>query len=159
MEVNVKVFDRGNVALRLRNIAILVPEEARKQMHRATENIVKLAKLQAPEHTGALAGSIRIEKSYGVRGRLQLDVVMGGPTLMRHNGKLIDLDEYALEIHENYEEIHPTPGKRTQEKMARHPEVNIGSKFLTRAGEGQEERLTKILAVAITQIIRMEKMT
>lgn len=159
MEVKVKVFDRGNVALRLRNIAVLVPEESRKQMHRAATNIAALAKLQAPEHTGALAGSIRIEKSYGARGRLQLDVVMGGPTLIRDNGRLIDLDEYALEIHENYEQIHPTPGKNTQAKMAANPGVEIGSKFLTRAAEGQEERLSKVLAAAITQIIRTEKMT
>ena len=111
-----------------------------------------------PEDEGLLRDSIRIEKSYGDRGRLQIDIVAGGQTVTTSRGRTIDLDQYAVLVHEAYEtQVAPYgPGENTARKMARHPDAIIGSGFLTRAGEKERENIERVLGEEITRIIMRE---
>lgn len=150
MEVKIRAAGFGEVRSMLRSIGEKVPDIARGTFKRAAERIVKQAKINVPEETGALMDSIRIEKTYGDRGRLQIDIVAGGG----------ELDQYALLVHEAYETAVAYvkgPGKRTLEKMAEHPEAQIGSGFLRRAAEEEETRITRVLGQEITKIIEREQ--
>lgn len=111
-----------------------VSDGARKKMHAGAARIVKEARLNAPRDDGELEDSIRIEKDYGFRGRLQLNIVMGGFV------RGVNVDSYAMEVHENYEGM-GKPGANTLAKMAANPGRYIGSKFLERAAAKEEPRL------------------
>lgn len=143
----------SKVVTGLHNIGIMVPENARKVMRRAAERIVRNAKLYVPEETGALKESIRLEASYGIRGRLQINVIAGGQSVINANGRLISLDQYAGIIHELYDDM--KPGPRTREKMAANP-GKVGARFLSRAAAEEESRLQRDLIASVTQTIKSE---
>lgn len=129
----------GAVAQELRHTGERVVENARKVMHRAAARIVKGAKLRAPVDEHNLEESIHIEKTYGERGRLQIDVVAGGFV----NGR--DVDEYAVIMHESDYKL----GKGSQAKQDANPGVQVGSKFLERAAEVEEEVLDRVMIAAV----------
>ncbi len=115
-------------------------------MRRAASNVVETAKEYVPEDSEALKNSIRIESDRaGINGRLQIDVVVGGQTVDRDNGEVfmadVDLDQYAMIIHENYEAYEPGP--KTKAKMAGVNGDKVGSRFLSRAAEEEEKKLQK----------------
>jgi hypothetical protein len=148
MNVGMKV-DVSSVMLQLRNIAEKVPDKARKTMHRAADRIVKEAKLNAPVDDGELEDSIRKEIEYERRGRLKIDIVMGGWV------RGVNVDRYAVIIHENYEGmLKHGPGKNTLAKMAANPGRFIGSKFLTRAGDKEKDKLMGDMIVAVQRGIK-----
>lgn len=159
MEVKIRAAGFGEVRTMLRNIAEKVPDIARANFKRSAARIVKQAKINVPEDTTALRESIRIEKSYGTHGRLQIDIIAGADGVVTINGRTVDLDEYALLVHEAYETAVAVngPGKRTAEKMAEHPDAIIGSGFLRRAAEGEEEKITRVMGQEITQLIEREQ--
>jgi uncharacterized membrane protein len=152
VKMKVKVTGMASARMMLRSVGEKVPDTARKQMHRSAARIVKRAQLYVPEDEGNLKNSIRIEKSYGVRGRLQIDVVAGDTTVFNAAGKEIDLNQYAWIIHENYSAMNP--GEKTQAKRAANPEAYIGEKFLERASEEERVALERNLVDAITKIIK-----
>ena len=131
------------VKLMLRNVAERVPDRARKTMHKYADLIVADAKLFVPVDTHNLEESIHKVVSYGFRGRLQIDIEAGGFI----NG--VDVDEYALMIHENYEALHPGAG--TAAKRLANPGVYIGSKYLERAYEKHIDALRADMIVAINE--------
>ena len=141
----------SHVVTSLENIARKVPDNARKTMRRAAERIVRQAKLYVPEDTGTLMNSIRLESSYGVRGRLQINVVAGGAGYATPKGR--PLDQYAAIIHELYDEL--APGPRTLEKMAANP-GKVGARFLSRAAQEEEGAIQDHMIEAITQVIKSE---
>jgi hypothetical protein len=144
----------SRVVTGLHNIGTHVPENARKTMRRAAERIVRRAKLYVPEETGVLMNSIRLESSYGFRGRLQINVVAGGQEEIMRNGRMINLDQYAAIIHEHYD--HMEPGDRTKQKMAENPGVLIGAGFLKRASEEEQPTLNRDMIAAVTKTIKSE---
>lgn len=132
--------------LELRQLGLNAVDGASKQMRRAANNIVETAKEYVPEDSSALKNSIRVEADRsGINGRLQIDVVVGGQIVDRDNGDVfmadVNLDQYALIIHENYEAY--KPGPRTLAKMAGPNGSKVGSHFLSRAAEEEEEKLRK----------------
>lgn len=139
-------FDALKAALR--NVAEKVPETGRKTMHRGADKIEKLAKLQCPHDTGALEDSIHQEVQYEDRGRLAIDIVCGGES----DG--VNVDDYALEVHENYSHMKPGPG--TLAKMAANPGIEIGEKFLTRAVESQSDKLSRDIIEAVILTAKTE---
>lgn len=156
MKGSMKVHGYQAVRQQFRSIGKKVPDAARKQMHRAAERTVERARLYVPEDEQHLRNSIRIEKSYGVRGRLQIDIVVGDMTAVKANGRVIDLNQYAAIIHENYAAMQP--GKRTLEKRAANPGVHIGEKFLERAAEDENEKLQALMVASINAIIERESL-
>ena len=143
----------GAAIVRLRNIAEKVPAGSRQQMHRSAERIVKEAKILVPVDVKALEDSIRIEKTYGERGRLQIDIVAGGQMAVGKNG-LVNLDQYASLVHEAYETAVAYvngAGPETRKKMAAHPDKVIGSKFLERAAEAEEPVLQRNIIAVIME--------
>lgn len=151
--MGMKITGIAGVLAELRNIADIVPANARKTMHRQADVIVKEAKLNTPVDTHNLEESIRKVVSYeGVKGRLKIEVEAGGMV----NGVNVDL--YAMEVHEAYEtSIAPNgPGPGTRAKMAANPGRLIGSKFLERAAESVEKKLRPSMIQAIIRGIRGE---
>lgn len=152
MTPSMKVAGLGAVQTQLRNIARRVPEESRKVMGRKANEIVKLAKLMVPEDTGALMDSIRIERGYETNGgRLFINVVAGNQIVTLENGRQIDLNQYALIVHENYSAM--TPGEKTIAKQRANPSVQVGEKFLTRAAEQVRPTVNTDMYRMIDQII------
>lgn len=152
MKMRMKVQGIASVRMMLRSVGEKVPDTARKQMHRSAARIVKRAQLYVPEDTTALRESIRVEKTYGDRRRLQIDIIAGGAAVVLDGGKGINLDQYAWIIHERYSDMNP--GKKTKEKMAANPGVLIGERFLERANEEEEKKLRNNIIVTINQITR-----
>lgn len=146
-------FSFSRVVTGLNNIGVKVPTNARKTMRRAAERIVRNAKLYVPEDEGNLMNSIRLESSYGVRGRLQINVVVGGQTVISAKGRVINLDQYAAIVHELYDEMQA--GDKTRAKMAENP-GKVGARFLSRAAEEQVGVLQSDMIETITQTIKAE---
>lgn len=158
MKPEIRVTGIGHVQGMLRNIATRVPDAARGQMKRSANRVVQLAQIMVPEDEGLLKNSIRIEKSYGDRGRLQIDIIAGQGRATRANGRIVDLDHYALLVHEAYETaVAPNgPGKLTREKMTANPNVQIGSGFLFRALEKEAEVFNRVMIEVINKVIMEE---
>lgn len=153
MKVGINIAGAGAVIAQLRYAAKAVPDNGRKVMSRSAEKIVKLAQLLVPEDTAALRDSIRIERTYGTNNRLSINVVAGNKIITLENGRTIDLNTYALIVHENYSQM--KPGARTQEKQAANPGVQIGEGFLTRAAEMQVPQATKDMEQSIFKLINV----
>lgn len=151
MKAAIKVTGIKELRVELRNLADRVPNSARGQMRRSAARIVEEAKLNTPVDDRLLEESIRIIRDYGIRGRLEIDIVAGGDTVMNPDGRMVNLDQYATLIHENYEAYNP--GKETLAKMAAHPERIIGSRFLTRAAEAEEKKLERSMIGVIERDI------
>jgi hypothetical protein len=149
---SVKVTGIGTVQTQLRNIARKVPEESRKVLVRKAEQIVALAKIMVPEDTGALMESIRIERGYErPGGRLYINVVVANKVITLENGREIDLNQYALIIHETYSSM--KPGKTTIAKQRSNPSVIVGEKFLTRAADRIGPTINPDMYQVIDQVI------
>lgn len=151
MNLSMKVSGFPQTLTMLRSVGPRVVETARKQMHRSAARVVKLAKQMTPVDERALENSIRIERSYGDSGRLQIDIVAGGQETFRGD-RSVNLDQYAYIIHELYGTM--TPGPETIAKQAANPGVIVGERFLSRAAETEEKKLTPNLVSAVTAIIR-----
>ncbi|RWB95535.1 MAG: HK97 gp10 family phage protein [Mesorhizobium sp.] len=133
------------VKLELRNIADRVTDAARARMKRSADRMVKEAQLNAPVDEHNLEESIRIEKDYAADGRLEIDVIAGGMV----GG--VDVDDYAAEMHENYESYRP--GEGTIEKRLANPGRYVGGKFLERAAEAENEKLPAEIRSDIDKVI------
>lgn len=144
--IEVKVTGVEELMVRLRNIAVKVPDNARKVMHRGADRIVDEARLNAPVDTHDLENSIQKEVAYAGNRRLQIDITVGSAL----SG--YDVDRYAVRVHENYEGMLVNgPGPGTLAKMAANPTRIIGSQFLTRAMEAEREKLGKAMIEAIQE--------
>jgi hypothetical protein len=161
MKTRMKLTGMAELRVELRQLAVRVPDGARKVMHRSAEIIVEEAKLNAPRDWGNLEDAIRIIKDYtGVNGRLQIDIgIVPTGSEMGENGP-ISVDRfniYAALVHENYE-THVAyvkgPGKGTLAKMAANPGRKIGSGFLSRAAAEEEPRLARKTIAAIDRTIK-----
>lgn len=147
-----KVTGVKTVAAQLRNLAERVPNGARQQFKRSAERIVEEAKLNVPVDDGLLEDSIRILRTTGTRGRMQIDIVVGDQTVINPDGRSIDLDQYAWIIHENYSQY--MPGKKTVAKRLMNPDRHIGEGFLSRAVEDEQPKLERYTIRLIERIIR-----
>lgn len=164
MKASFKVNENSyaRVVTGLKNIAQRVPEHAARTMRRAAARIVKNAQDYVPEDEGDLMRSIRAEERRGARNRLEIDITVGGQTVVKKNGRVVNLDQYAAIVHENYEgmlwgEYGDGPSDKTLEKMAANP-GKVGSKFLSRAASEEEETLQSKMIADITQVIKEENM-
>lgn len=122
MKINMKVTGLNELKVAMRHAAATVPDAARKQMHRGADRIVKNAQKMAPVDEHNLEQSIRKEKSYGERGRLQIDITAGGEV----NG--VNVDDYAVIMHESDYSL----GPKSRAKQTAQQEI-VGPKFLERA--------------------------
>ena len=147
MKIGIKMTGFDQLYAALGHTAERVSDTARKQMHRGADTIVKEAQLNAPVDKHNLEQSIRKEVDYGFRGRLQIQIIMGGFV----NG--VNVDEYAVEVHEHYDDEHP--GKGTQKKREQNPGRYVGAKFLERAVKEQQDKLTKGMISAVMREWRL----
>lgn len=145
MKINMKVTGLNELKVAMRHAAEVVPDAARKQMRRGAVRIVDNAKKMAPVDEHNLEESIRQEKSYGYRNRLQIDIVAGGEV----NG--VNVDDYAVIMHESDYNL----GPKSRQKQAGQTEM-VGPKFLERAAlqEGKHmEGYTKKTVFSTLQAI------
>lgn len=149
MDVRLKITGYNELQARLQYLTGKVPENARKAMHRMADAVVKQAKINAPRDRGNLEESIRKEVQYGYQGRLSIVIVMGGMV----GG--VDVDEYAIQVHENYDDAHPGP--TTEYKRTLYPGEFIGSKFLERAIKKYEPKFETTIRAEIERTINDAK--
>ena len=121
--------------LHLKNVSEKVSKNASRIMHNAADKIVSEAKLNTPVDKYNLEQSIKQNLKYEYRGRLAIDITVGGFL----NG--VDVDLYAASIHEGYDDN--KPGKGTIIKRNANPGRIIGRHFLSRAAEDQEGKMGK----------------
>ncbi len=140
MKTNVKITGLSELAVILRHAGERVPDKARKTMHRGADKIVEEARLNAPVDEHNLENSIRKERNYSYRGLL-ISIEVGGYV----NG--VNVDEYAMRVHEDYIEDKPGPG--TKEKRRANPGRHVGGKFLERALLEQEKKLHASMVEAV----------
>ena len=148
--MKIKVEGVGQVKAMLRNVAQKSFPHAARTMRTGADKIVVLSKLQCPHDDGELEDSIHQEVMDDGNRRLAIDIVAGGTV------RGIDVDQYAVIIHENYEgQLKHGPGKNTLAKMAANPGVVIGSKFIQRAVDASEEPLVKkMIETIVTEVLR-----
>lgn len=154
-----RVKGASSVKATFRHVGERVVDSARKMMHSSADKIVKEAKINAPVEEYRLEESIRKVVSYGERGRLQIDIEVGGDV----DG--VNVDQYAAIIHENYESIiSDTPKdasgnirrEATKIKQRKYPDHYVGGKFLDRAAEPYKSKLKDRMAALVTEIITEE---
>lgn len=150
MRTNLKISGDQTLLVMLRSLAQKVPENARKTMHRGADRIVKEAQLNTPVDLHNLEESIRKVVRYENRGRLNIEIQVGGMV----NG--VNVDEYAMKVHENYDD--ENPGQGTRAKRSANPGRYIGRKFLERAlaEEASRGRLQKELVQSVMLTIATE---
>lgn len=135
MRASMKVTGVEAVLAQLRYVGEKVPESARKAMHRVADKIVMEARLNTPVDEHNLELSIRKVRKTGFRGRLMLDIEMGGYV----NG--VNVDIYAMQIHENYDQM--GTGQGTIDKRLANPGRYVGEKFLTRALDSVKPKINQ----------------
>lgn len=145
MKVDVKVTGIPELMARLRHYSEIVPDKARKTMHRGAAKVVKEAKLNVPVDKHNLEESIRSEVKYEFRGRLTIEILTGGYV------GTVNVEEYAMKVHENYND--DTPGKHTIAKRAANPGRYIGRKFLERALDSQATKLHASMVEAVDEAL------
>ena len=156
MKASISITGANEVISRLRYYADKVPENGRKVMNRRAEIILQNAKNYAPEDIGNLVNAIQLERSYGSRGRLQINIFVaarGGELGVNNELKPGDLERYAAFVHENYSGWVQNPSKKTKQKMAMYGADKVGTGFLRTAVDEQRENLEKGLVEAITSVI------
>lgn len=152
--MNIKMRAKGlsEVRTELRHTAERVADSARGAMRRAAIRIRDEARINAPRDKWNLEEAIQIVRTVGNRGRLQLDI----DVVPMING--VDVSQYAIIMHENYDSIinpdDPLARQGTKEKQAQYPNNVIGEKFLARAAEDEQGKLTKHLISVVTQAIK-----
>lgn len=148
MDVRIKASGINDLVGELRHAADRVSDTARKTMHREADKIVKLAKQMTPVDKHNLEESIKKVVSYGDRGRLQIDIEVGGTI------RGVNVDKYAVIIHENYDEMNPGP--ETMKKQQANPQVIVGRKFLERAMTAHEDKLTNAMISETLKVWKVE---
>jgi HK97 gp10 family phage protein len=144
-----KVYGCEELAGLMKELAGRVPKQGRKILERGAEKIVKEAQLNAPVDKHNLEDAIHMEKGYEGRGRLKVDIVVGGEV------RGVDVDRYAMLIHENYEGMNP--GKGTIKKREANPGRYVGGKFLERAVDDMMPKIQKQMAEAIIRELAVLK--
>ncbi|MBO6507506.1 MAG: HK97 gp10 family phage protein [Roseibium sp.] len=147
MKIKLGASGTDAIALKLRNASERVSDRARKVMHRKADQIVELAKLQAPVDKHNLEDSIEKRVTYGLRGRLQVDITVGG--IVRG----VDVSQYAVQIHENYNQMQM--GEGTKQKQKDNPQVVVGRKFLSRAVEFHREALKQEMIQDVLKVWKL----
>lgn len=151
--IGMKITGTNEVKVELRNVADRVADTARSAMRRSAIRIRDEARINAPRDLWNLEDSIQIVRDVGVSGRLQLDIDI----IPVVNG--VNVAQYALIIHENYNSIivedgDPNRRQGTREKQEQYPNNVIGEKFLERAANDEQKTLQKYMIEAVTKAIR-----
>jgi hypothetical protein len=152
MKASMKVYGCDELAALMKQLAGRVPKQGRKVLERGAEKIVKEAQLNAPVDKHNLEDAIHMEKRYEGRGRMAVDIVVGGTV------RGVDVDRYAMLVHENYEAMLRVvrkdgtaggPGPGTLAKRAANPGRYVGEKFLERAVDDTMPKIQTQMAAAI----------
>ena len=153
MKIGMKTQGWGTVDLALANVGRRAPANAARSLRRAVIRIRDRAEDYTPEDEGHLAESIRIEE-VKIGRRIQFSVVVGNDTVTKHNGREVNLNQYALIIHESYSQFQPGPN--TLDKMARVGADKVGERFLERAVQDDKQLYEYDIFEALMDVIRAE---
>lgn len=130
-------------------------EAAAEEIELGAKRIAALARMYAPQDTGALMKSIRAQRVHdgrATRWRIKVGGTIGGR----------DVTEYALAVHEGYSTNRPSwsLGRKSREKAARLG-VSVGPRYLLRAYRllvgGIRERVSTALNAEASEIGRRRK--
>lgn len=151
VRVKVKHQDWGNMDLHFSNVERSVRANAARSLERSANRIAKRAQSYTPIDTEDLMNSIRVVKKRGARGRNEFVVIMGD---MIGAQRGIDIDQYALVVHEFYELWASTIARRAEERERGGPADKRGGHFMTRALADDRELATHDMIEVIARTIR-----
>jgi len=155
------VVGAAEVAIELQRFGERMVRGSVKITREAAKNIENKAKEYVPEDSEELKKSIRtLNDRGGFRGRTRFEVIAGGRTVERHKSKHadrldVDLDSYAIFVHEHYEDFAIEPSGKTKAKP-RYAEGKVGSGFLRRAADEEKEAMERQLFNLVTDLTRGE---
>jgi len=167
------VVGAAEVAVELQRFGERMVRGSVKITREAAKNIESKAKEYVPEDSEELKKSIRtLDDRGGFRGRTRFEIVAGGRTVEQHQSKRtyktafglkkkraprkdVDLDSYAIFVHENYEDFAIEPSDKTKAKPL-YAEGKVGSGFLRRAADEEKEAMEKQLFNLVTDLTRGE---
>lgn len=164
--ISMQIKGAKEIAANFRYSAEKVPDGARKAMHRLADKVLKEARLNTPVDTFNLEKSIVKKVSYGGRGRLQIDIEVGGKMLdgvvidakknrnlsKQQRKRRVNVDQYAAMIHENYSSM--KPGDGTIAKRLANPGRYVGEKFLERALKDNKQPIYEGIFRAVMNSLR-----
>jgi HK97 gp10 family phage protein len=160
MKMGMKIYGCDELSSLMKQLGDRVPKQGRKVLDRGADKIVQEAQLNAPVDKHNLEDAIHKEKNYEDRGRLKIDIVVGGQV------RGVDVDRYAMMVHENYEGMLRVvrkdgtpggPGPGTLAKRAANPGRYVGEKFLERAVDDMMPKIQKQMAAAIMRELAVLK--
>lgn len=129
-----------------------------REMHEVTkqgaERIMKKSQSNSPIDTYNLEEAHHITQTFTKADNIRYTVEVSGIGYGSDNPR--DVSNYAMEVHENYENMgnggHPKPGSKSADKKAAGHEV--GSKFLERAVDSEKPAIIEEMRKAVRSFTR-----
>lgn len=156
--MGMKITKGLDLGVRLRQSGERASKRARELMRRVGKKIEETARDYAPrDFHGPTPGSPparELERSIQMitprdsTGRIQVMVTVGGSvggSVFRRGGTAVNVDDYALEMHEGVYQL----GPESRRKQAAQPGKEVGPKFLERAYVEHTQDLNDALGDAI----------
>jgi 5-hydroxyisourate hydrolase-like protein (transthyretin family) len=159
VKLNIRGTDNALVAARMQRLGEKVFRGVKARLKQLAEHVREEAELNAPVDEGNLELSIQVVPHRDERRRMVYDVVAGGTV----DG--VDVNEYVVLMHENYEEIISAEEtdkqgrvrrKNTKAKQAANPDRYVGGKFLERAATDAEKNVQADFTTYVKELIDEE---
>jgi hypothetical protein len=135
-------FNIDKLRVSLFRKADMVEEAVEAAVEIAAQLIADEAKANVPVDTHNLEEAIHVANRQTRRGNHAVDIEVSGPG---SEGR--DVEEYAMEVHESYQNMTPGPG--TIAKRAADPTHYVGEKYMERAVETKKKEAVEIVKTAV----------
>jgi hypothetical protein len=123
-----------------------VEDEVKQAVEDAAEMLRDEARANVPVDTHNLESAIHITDRRTRRGNHAVDIEVSGEGVDAR-----DVEEYATEIHENYQSYNPGPG--TLAKRAADPTHYVGEKYMERAVTKKKKEAVDLVRKAVREAI------
>lgn len=137
-------FNLEKLAQSLFRKADMLDQGVIEAVDEAADMILKEAQANVPVDTHNLEDAIHISKRETKRGNHAVTIEVSGEG---SDGR--DVEEYAMEVHENYESYKPGPG--TLAKRAADPSHYVGSGYMERAVDAKKKEAVDLVKKAIRE--------
>lgn len=124
-------------------------KEMHQEVEKGAEQIMAKSQANVPVDSYNLEEAHHIEKSFTQADHVRFSVEVSGIGYGSDNPR--DVAEYAMEVHENYENMgsggHPRADSKTAQKKLTNPDV--GSKFLEKAIQSEKPEVIENVRQAV----------
>lgn len=140
-------FNLDNLKVALFRKQDRVEEEVKRAVEEAAEMIRDEARANVPVDTHNLEEAIHITERRTRSGNHAVDIEVSG-----EGSRGRDVEEYATEVHENYQSYNP--GEKTLEKRASDPSHFVGEKYMERAVADKKPEAVDLVRKAVKRAIK-----